>query len=221
METFAKLIGALSSLAWPGLILFAVLYFRDQIRSLFQLARQQLASGAALRWRNFEFKGLDLASFDSRDGTGYRQEAADSLLFDKRHASYRVNKNLFLVHRVRPTGQAHSVTGLPTYDVSVYLISHKNFGHLNDVREVQYYFGQHFGLKQSEYGTKFIVENGSDGFAVRVNAYGPMLCEARIIFHDNSETTVSRYLDFEGTGYQFRSDTNKADATKLELRKEG
>jgi len=121
---------------------------------------------------------------------------------------------------VRATGQSHPITGLPTFDVSVYLISHKNFGHLNDVREVQYYFGQHFGLKQSEYGTKFVVENGSDGFAVRVNAYGPMLCEARIIFHDDSETTVSRYLDFEGTDYRFRSETNKTDAEKIRLRQE-
>jgi hypothetical protein len=88
------------------------------------------------------------------------------------------------------------------------------------VREVQYYFGQHFGLKQSQYGTKFVVENGSDGFAARVNAYGPMLCEARILFHDGSETTVSRYLDFEGTDYRFRSETNKTDQEKLRLRQE-
>lgn len=221
MELAAKIIEALPGFAWPALMLFGIVYFRSQIRSLFQLARQQLASGAALKWKDFEFKGLDLASFDARDGSGYRQVAVDKLLFDKRHTNYKANKNLFLVHRVRPTGQIHAVTNLPTYDVSVYLVPHKNFGHLNDVREVQYYFGQHFGLRQSEYGTKFVVENGSDGFAVRVNAYGPMLCEARITFHDSSETTVSRYLDFEGTGYRFRSETNKNDAEKIRLRLEG
>jgi hypothetical protein len=221
MEAFAKAIEALSGFAWPALILFAGFYFREQIQSLFQLARQQIASGAALKWKDFEFKGLDLASFDAWEGTGYCQEPADKSLFDKRHESYRINKNLFLVHRVRPTGQSHAITGLPTYDVSVYLIPHKNFGHLNDVREVQYYFGQHFGLNQSEYGTKFVVENGSDSFAVRVNAYGPTLCEARIVFHDGSETTVSRYLDFEGTDYRFRSETNRADAEKLKQRQEG
>lgn len=208
MEAFAKVVAALSGFAWPVLILFVGLFFQSQIRSLFQLARQQLASGAALKWKNFEFKGIDLASFDLRDGTGYRQVPADKSLFDKRHESYKVNKNLFLVHRVRPAGKVHAVNGLPTYDVSVYLVAHKNFGHLNAVREVQYYFGQHFGLKQSQYGTKFVVENGTDGFAVRVNAYGPMLCEARIIFHDGAETTVSRYLDFEGTDYRFRAVTN-------------
>lgn len=220
MESTAKLIGALSGFAWPAVILFAGFYFRTQIRSVLVLARQQLASGAALKWKDFEFKGLDLASFETRDGTGYRQEIADKALFDIRHASYKTNKNLFLVHRVRSSGLLHSITNLPTFDVSVYLIPHKNFGHLNDVREVQYYFGQHFGLKQSQYGTKFVVKNGSDGFAARVNAYGPMLCEARILFQDGSETTVSRYLDFEGTDYKFRSATNKTDQEKLRLRQE-
>jgi len=220
MDSFTKLIAALSGFALPAAIIFGLIYFRSQIQSIFQLARQQLASGAALKWKNFEFKGPDLASFDARDGTGYRQDAADESLFDNRHRSYRENKNLFLVHRVRPTGQAHAITGLPTFDVSVYLLPHKNFGRLNDVAQVQYYFGQHFGLKQSAYGTKFIVENGSEGFAVRVNAYGPMLCEARVIFHDRTETTVSRYLDFEGTDYRFRSETNLTDAEKLKGRLE-
>jgi hypothetical protein len=221
METLAKIIAALSGFAWPAAILFVALYFRSQIRSVFQLARQQLASGAALKWKDFEFKGLDLASFDAREGSGYRQEPADKLLFENRHQSYKANKNLFLVHRVRPTGRVHPITSLPTYDVSAYLLSHKNFGHLNNVREVQYYFGQHFGLTLSEYGTRFVVENGSDSFAARVNAYGPMLCEARIIFHDGTETTVSRYLDFEGADYRFRAETNKTDEEKLKKRQEG
>jgi hypothetical protein len=129
MESFSKLLSALSGFAWPAVILFAGFYFRVQSRSLFQLARQQIAAGAALKWKDFEFKGLDLASFDTRDGTGYRQELAEKFFFDKRHASYKANKNLFLVHRVRATGQSHPITGLPTFDVSVYLISHKNFGH--------------------------------------------------------------------------------------------
>jgi hypothetical protein len=185
-----------------------------------QLVHQQLASGAALKWKDFEFKGVGLWSFDTRDGTGYRQEPADKNLFDKRHASYETNKNLFLVHRIRSTGATHPVTQLPTYDVSVYLISHKNFGHLNEVKQVEYYFGQHFGLKISEYGTKYVVQNGTEGFAVRVNAYGPMLCEARIILHNGSETTVSRYLDFEGTGYVFSPGTNVIDIEKIKDRRE-
>ena len=127
---------------------------------------------------------------------------------------------MFLVHRVRVTGLFHPFNKLPTYDITVYLISHKNFGHLNDVKEVQYYFGQHFGLKKSEYGTKFIVTNGTDNFAVRTNAYGPTLCEALIVFHDGTESHVSRYLDFEGTGYRFAAVTNATDLEKVKARVE-
>lgn len=129
MEGLGKLLQALSGFAWPSLIFFGLWAFRAQIESLFQLARQQLASGAAIKWRDFEFKGLDLASFDTKDGSGYRQENVDKATLDQRHNSYAQNKNLFLVHRVRPTGQTHAITQLQTYDVSVYLVSHKNFGH--------------------------------------------------------------------------------------------
>jgi hypothetical protein len=197
-----------------------VWWFRNELHSIFLLLRQQIAAGAAIKWRDFHFKGIDITSFDARDGTGYKQEVADKEIFDQRHASYARNKNQFLVHRVRPTGQIHSITNLPTFDISVYLVAHKNFGHLNDIRQVEYYFGQHFGLKTGEYGTKFIVENGTDGFAVKNNAYGPMLCEARIIFHDDTETTMSRYLDFEGTSYRFSPETNITDAEKIRLRQE-
>lgn len=217
----AKLVEAAAGFAWPVLLAFVIWYFRTQIASLFQLLRQQLASGAAVKWRDFEFKGFNIDSFDSRNGSDYRQVAVEESVLNDRHSTYKKNKNLFLVHRVRPTGQDHSVTGLPTFDVSVYLMSHKNFGHMNDVREVEYYFGRQFGLKQAEFGNKFIVRNGSDNFAVKVNAYGPMLCEARILYHDGSEAIVNRYLDFEGTNYRFQSQVNELDKEKLRRRQEG
>lgn len=221
MDKLSILLTALSGFAWPALILGIGFYFRKDIQSLLVFGKQQLASGAALKWKDFEFKGLDLSSFDRRDGTGYKQVPADDDLFTTRHESYAKNRNLFLVHRVRATGRTHSITSLPTFDVSVYLISHKNFGHMNDVRHVEYYFGHHFGLKLGERGTKYVVENGTDGFAVVVNAYGPMLCEARVVAQDGSDTTVSRYLDFEGTIYRFSAETNAADVEKLKLRQEG
>ena len=46
--------------------------------------------------------------------------------------------------------------------------------------------------------------NGNDGFAVRLSAYGPTLCVARVRFHDGTEATLTRYLDFEGTGYKYK-----------------
>jgi hypothetical protein len=220
MEEWGKFLEGLSGFAWPLLILLIGWIFQEQIQGLLVAVRRQLASGAAWKWKDFEFKGVDLESFDEKGKTAYQQEPADKILFQQRHESYRVNKNLFLVHRARPTGLLHKISGLPTYDISVYLISHKSFGHINDVKEVQYYFGQHFGLTQSEFGTRYVVRNGTDWFAIRINAYGPMLCEARVIFHDGSETTVSRYLDFEGTGYRFEEATNQTDEMKIKNRLE-
>lgn len=220
MAEFNNLLATLSGFAWPALLLWLVIYFRKELKFILLQFQRQLASGAALKWKDFEFRAIEIDAFNLRDGSEYTQEAADKILFDKRHKSYNENKNLFLVHRVRPSGQLHPFNGLPTYDITVYLLSHKNFGRLNDVREVQYYFGQHFGLRQSEYGTKFVVKNGTDNFAVRTSAYGPTLCEARIVFHDATETSVSRYLDFEGTGYRFNTTTNALDIEKIKSRVE-
>ncbi|WIW45732.1 pYEATS domain-containing protein [Bradyrhizobium sp. 62B] len=220
MAEFNNFLTALAGFAWPAALLVILVYFRRELRSIALQFQRQLASGAALKWKDFEFRAIQIDALDLRNGSEYTQVPADKFLFDKRHKSYRDNKNLFLVHRTRPSGQFHPFNKLPTYDITVYLLSHKNFGHLNDVREVQYYFGQHFGLKQNEYGTKFVVTNGTDNFAVRTNAYGPTLCEARIVFHDGSETSVSRYLDFEGAGYRFSVATNESDAEKIKSRVE-
>jgi hypothetical protein len=217
---FSQFISALSGFAWPSLILTIGIYFRKEIGGLIRQLQRQLASGAALKWKDFEFRAIEIDPFEARGGTEYVQRDADQPFLARRHKSYHANKNLFLVHRVRATGLFHPFNKLPTYDITVYLISHKNFGHLNDVKEVQYYFGQHFGLKKSEYGTKFIVTNGTDNFAVRTNAYGPTLCEALIVFHDDSESHVSRYLDFEGTGYRFAVATNLTDLEKVKARAE-
>ncbi|RXH16588.1 hypothetical protein EAS56_06245 [Bradyrhizobium guangzhouense] len=220
MASFNNLLTALSGFAWPALLLVVLVYFRNELRSIALQFQRQLASGAALKWKDFEFRAIQIDVLDARQGSEYAQVPADKFLFEKRHKSYKENKNPFLVHRTSPSGQFHPFNKLPTYDITVYLLSHKNFGHLNDVKEVQYYFGHHFGLQQGEYGTKFVVKNGTDNFAVKTNAYGPMLCEARVVFHDGSETSVSRYLDFEGTGYRFSAATNASDIEKTKARSE-
>lgn len=220
MEHLSKIVTALSSFAWPGLVGFVLYKFRGEIGDFCRMFRRQIAVGASLKFRDFEFKGFNVSSFDSIDGTGFTQVEADKQVFDNRHRIYNSQRNLFLAHRTMPTGRVHSVTGLPTYDISVYLISHKNIGRLNDVREVQYYFGQHFGLKQFHYGTKYVVTNGNENFAVKINAYGPTLCEARVVFQDGAEVIFNRYLDFEGTDYRFQPQTIQADLEKIQNRQE-
>lgn len=215
MSALGELLSGLASLAWPGLIIYGVVYFRVQIREILENLKSQLAAGAVFKWKDFEFKGPELSKIDGEHGDAYHRENADKAIYEKRHSSYKASKNLFLVHRARPTGKNHPKNGLPTFDVSIYIIGHKNFGRINDVELVEYYLGEHFGKSMSEFGTKYIVRNGNYGFAVRVNAYGPTLCEARIKFHDGSEATVSRYLDFEGTAYRFKPEINAHDQRKL------
>jgi hypothetical protein len=220
MDHWAAIVSASASLAWPLLVACLFLYFHKDIAIVVGLFRRQLASGAALKWKDFEFKGIEIEAFEAKDGRGYQQIVADKPIFEKREDSYAKNKNLFLVHRVRASGFLHPINNLPTYDIAVYLVSHKNFGHLNDIKEVHYYFGRHFGISLGEFGTQYVVKNGTDGFAVKTNAYGPTLCEARIIFHDDTQTYVSRYIDFEGTGYRFDSSINVKDVAKLKARLE-
>jgi hypothetical protein len=211
LESLAKIIQAL---AWPGLVLFGIWYLRPNILPLIQTVRQQIASGAALKFKDFEFKGKDLSEFEIMNGNSYAQEEASDEIRKIRNSYYKDSKNLMLVHRVRPTGEFHAVNGNLTFDISVYIIAHKSYGAINDVREVRYYFGEYFGKSTSKFGAEFVVRNGSENFAVKINAYGPSLCQARIIFHDNSEMTQERYLDFEGTGYRFNTSVNAADEDK-------
>jgi len=49
---------ALSGFAWP-LFLAAVLFFsRKELKSMLLQLQQQLASGAALKWKDFEFRAI-------------------------------------------------------------------------------------------------------------------------------------------------------------------
>lgn len=201
----------LSSLVWPGTLLAIGYYFRDHIESALFLLRQQIGKGATLKYKDFELIGVPLNSLTDKDGKGYLREPAEKELLEKRNAVYAAQKNIFVVHRVRATGEYFSESKHPVFEVLIYLYPHKSYGRLNDVKKVEYYFGHYFGRSQSTNGTKYIVENGSDAFAVKVTAYGPMLCEARIVFHDSTEVVTNRYLDFEGTEYKFKQDSVTTD----------
>lgn len=212
-----NIVAVISSLAWPATILTIGWYLKEHIISVLVALKRQLSFGASMKYKDFEFHGITINASVDKDGSGFTREPAENEILEARNAIYERLKNIFVVHRVRATGELHSANGLPTYDVSIYLVPHKNFGALNDVSRVEYYFGHYFGRSESANGTKYIVTNGSEGFAVKLSAYGPMLCEARIVFHDGSEALTNRYLDFEGTGYKFDPETLLTDQKKLKL----
>lgn len=205
----------ITAIAWPGAIVFIVLYFRKNLNRILGNLNFQLENGLNVKWKDFEFKGVSIFVDSKGQNDYYTVVEADQVLFQKRTEAYARHKNLMLVHRAKRTDKTHAGSGLDIYELSVYLIGHKSYGKINDVKSVEYYFGQHFGIKEYPYGYKYIIENGSEGFAVKITAYGPTLCEARIKYHDGREATLNRYLDFEGTGYQFNAATNHFDSQKL------
>jgi prokaryotic YEATS domain len=204
METFAKLIDSVASFAWPIVILIVAYYLKDYIFGILSALKRQLESGASVKFKDIEFRGINVADFRNRQDAVYSREAVSSDVAKFRHERYKKSRNLFLVHQVRPTGELHERNHLPVYEIVLYLVGHKSYGLLNDVKEVDYYFGERFGRTVGEYGAYYKVRNGNDGFAVRLTAYGPTLCIAKVRFHDNEEATLTRYLDFEGTGYQYK-----------------
>ncbi len=199
-----ELIRALAEFAWPATLLGLIFWFRKPISNLFEVIKEQLKRGASIRYGELELKGVKLSEFPLNPSSRYRAVAADHELLDQRKALYDRQKCIFLVHRAIKTETKHEKSGATIYDLSIYLVIHKEFGALNDIKEVEYYFGQHFKENDKhEFGSKYVVGTASNGFAIRTTAYGPTLCEARVSFHDGDAVIMQRYLDFEGNGYVF------------------
>ena len=81
MTEFNNFLTAMSGFAWPALMLAVGIYFRGEIKSLFRQFQRQLASGAALKWKDFEFRAIQIDPLDLRDGSEYVQGARRQELF--------------------------------------------------------------------------------------------------------------------------------------------
>jgi hypothetical protein len=219
VSQMAELLSAVSSFAWPvvfGTILF---YFRKEITDVIQSLRRQLNAGATFKLKDFEVKGivLDAINEDARGNWVYLKENASEEEYRTRDAVYQKNRNLFLVHTASRTDEYHPKQGFRLVDVSIFLIPHQGyakdstiqqFGRLNEVNEVEYYFGRHWG--SGDYGRSYRVRNGSDGFAVRFRPFGPTLCVATVRFHDGEEVKLERYIDFQSAGGMKSGDVAEA-----------
>jgi hypothetical protein len=204
LSATTELLKALADFAWPATLIGFVWFFRQALLGVLVALKNQISQGASLKYGDIELNGVVLSDFPLVDSSFYSVEPVDDELLEKRSQNYEDSKNIFLVHRVRKTDRFHETMELPFFDISVYLVGHKQYGSLNDVKLVEYYFGKFFkedGTHRN--GTKYIVRNSKNGFAVRTSAYGPTLCEVRVEFQDGKSTYMSRYVDFEGTDYKF------------------
>jgi hypothetical protein len=212
LKILTEFLTAVSGFAWPVVAVGLIIWFRGELTDVIKAIKRRIDRGDPFKLGSFELSGIKLENFPLAGGSEYERVAADKNLLQAREDLYKRQKNVFLVHRQKKTDDLHTATGQPIYELSIYLITHKNYGALNDIKQVEYYLGKYFGKSVSQYGTKYVVKNSNDGFGIRTTAYGPTLCEARIAFHDGSETIVTRYLDFEGSGYRFDPNVNTHDS---------
>ena len=107
---------------------------------------------------------------------------------------YKDTRGLMLTHRIKPSKKKGQV-----FDISIFLIQKASKSNppakFQDVKFVEYYLGSMFGGGPN--GSKFIVKETSNGFAMTTSAYGPPLCIAKIHFKDGEVAEASRFLDFE------------------------
>lgn len=100
---------------------------------------------------------------------------------------YEQNRGLFLVHTWRP-----SLIADEGADISINLVQHGE-GPLTygNVKSVEYHLGPKF------FTHTIIKTDADDGFALRISAYGSMLCLARVYFNDGSmPLDIERYINF-------------------------
>lgn len=198
----AELITAFANLLWPVIVLIFVFMIRGSISELISAFMDQMKKGADLKIGYFEIKGRDITEFDRnhKESWVYRKTFAESIDEEERNLIYEGSCHLMLAHRCKKTENKNS-DELPYYDVSIFIISHKNTGAINLISEVRYYLGNYWG--DGEHGEKYHVKNGNDGFALKITAYAPALCVAEIIFHDGQTVKQYRYIDFDEVGFSF------------------
>ncbi len=105
-----------------------------------------------------------------------------------RKRRYAENHGLFLVHTWRPSRSPDQVA-----DISIRLYQHGQ-GPMTagKIKSVEYHLGSMF-FKQTVTKT-----NSKDSFELKVAAYGPMLCLAKVNFDDGTPPLeLERYIDFE------------------------
>ena len=103
-----------------------------------------------------------------------------------RNAIYARNKGYFLTHVIEPSEKENQA-----YDIFIYLVRHKSKDYSN-VKSTEFFFGSYWGNKIYE-GSK--VEENLIG--LKTSAYGEFLCTCRVVFSDDEEVILERYIDFE------------------------
>ena len=194
----AELLTSISGFAWPAIVFLGLYLLRDRLTEIITIAIKRLEQATDIEIGSLKLKGATI----TQTGEVLKSENEDFELISAtasdvagRHDRYKNQRNLMLVHTIKPSDPPEFIEGYRVFDVSVFLHPHRNFGKLNDVRRVTYFFGEKWG--KGKHGSKFVVSSGNDQFAMSAKMYGTFLCVATITFQDGTEVKVDRYLDVE------------------------
>jgi hypothetical protein len=181
----ASVVATLPSILWVILAIWAVCHFQNHLNRLASALVKRLESGAA-----FKFGAIELSPFrvmsDPRSGLGSAvRSSIDNSRALARKQKYEENHYLFIAHRLFPSEQPNQ-----TYDIWIYLVSHKT--DMNAVDRVEYFFGESWNNQV------FTSSDRGKRFGVLASAYGSgFLCLARVFFKDGRQFDTWRYIDFE------------------------
>lgn len=121
-------------------------------------------------------------SADSKNEETSNQPAARK---DERDVLHHQTRGMVLAHVLTPSDKSDC-----KYDVFVYAKSHDD-GDLSRVRSASFFFGKHWD-DQVFAGTR-----DGNRLGVKTSAQAPFLCTCRIVFDDDQEVTLHRFIDFE------------------------
>lgn len=182
----------LSTAIWIVLVVILLIAFRKVIRSLIVAITKRLEGGALVKIWNIELGPLRVSE-NSLPESRLIKARIDRSLEVEREDIYKLNKRLFLVHRLFPS----SLEG-QLYDILIYVKPHKGTygsGNLDDVIQVDYYFGATWGHNV------FSSTDRVKRFAVVASSHGSgFLCFARVHLRSGDNFTTWRYIDFEMGG---------------------
>jgi hypothetical protein len=108
---------------------------------------------------------------------------------EARDRIYEDNRDIFLVHQIRPSKRPEQL-----YDLFVFLAGAHGVQPADIVDQADFFLGRYWGNKV------FSVRNPSVGetIGMTTSAYGPTLCLCRVTFKEPwGEAILHRFLDFE------------------------
>ena len=185
----------LSALPWPVAVVGIAYNFRKQLSEIAESLVEKFKRATKVKIGALELEGqyFDPKGSAKIDGNIRSEIAASKEENDQRENIYKNSRYLMLAHKIAP-----SLEKGQKFDVSIFLVrktrSGVNAANFDDVEEVSYYLGSYFG--QSKYGSKFVIRDPTNGFAMKTSAYGQALCIAEIKFRDGKKAEQYRFLDF-------------------------